>query len=242
MARRKSKAKQEEEFLKALFGLFGFGGFFGTYYFTKSLNASIIVAVILIAIVISIMVIRQLNHVERLKKSGIADIDQMDGRQFEHYLGYLFKSQGYSVKVTRAAGDYGADLVLGKAGKKIVVQAKRHSKNIGIEAVQQVHSSQNYYGASEAWVLSNRDYTDAARNLAKSNGVRLIGRDELVEMILKMNPGSVPNPKQVIQESPAQTQMCNRCGKPMVLRKGPKGEFLGCSSFPKCRNTKPVSS
>ncbi|EJW14366.1 restriction endonuclease [Paenibacillus alvei] len=242
MARRKSKAKQQEELLKALFGLFGFGGFFGTYYLTKSLNASIIVAVVLVAIVITIMVIRQLNHIERLKKSGIADIDQMDGRQFEHYLGYLFKSQGYAVKVTRAAGDYGADLVLEKAGKKIVVQAKRHSKSIGIEAVQQVHSSQNYYGASEAWVLSNRDYTEAARNLAKSNGVRLIGRDELVEMILKMNPGSVPNPKQVIQENPTQSQMCNRCGNPMVLRKGPKGEFYGCSTFPKCRNMKAVSS
>jgi restriction system protein len=74
----------------------------------------------------------------------------MDGRQFEHYLGYLFKSQGYAVKVTRAAVDYGADLVLEKARKKIVVQVKRHSKSIGIEAVQQVHSSQNYYGASEA--------------------------------------------------------------------------------------------
>lgn len=128
--------------------------------------------------------------------------------------------------------------MLEKSGKKIVVQAKRHSKSIGIEAVQQVHSSQNYYGASEAWVLSNRDYTEAARNLAKSNGVRLIGREELIEMILKMNPGSVPNPKQV-QE---QTQTCNRCGNPMVLRKGLKGEFYGCSTFPKCRNMKAVSS
>ncbi|MFB5678769.1 restriction endonuclease [Paenibacillus terreus] len=241
MARRKSKAKQQEEFLHALFGLFGFGGFFGTYFLTKSFNASIIVAVILIAIVIVIMIVRQQKHIERLKKSGIADIDKMDGRQFELYLGYLFKSQGYSVKVTRAAGDYGADLVLEKAGTKIVVQAKRYSKRVGIEAVQQVHSSQNYYGASEAWVLSNRDYTEAAHNLAKSNGVRLIGREELIEMILKMNPGSVPKPKQVIQANPSQTQTCNRCGSPMVLRKGPKGEFYGCSSFPKCRNIKAIS-
>jgi len=50
----------------------------------------------------------------------------------------LLKSQGYTVKVTRAAGDYGADLVMEKPGKKIVVQAKRHSKSVGIEAVQQV--------------------------------------------------------------------------------------------------------
>ena len=28
-----------------------------------------------------------------------------------------------------------------------------------------------YYKASEAWVISNRDYTEEAKALAKSNGV-----------------------------------------------------------------------
>ncbi|QHZ49924.1 restriction endonuclease [Paenibacillus larvae] len=242
MARRKSKAKQKEEFISTLFKLVVIVGFFGTYYLTKSQNKSIIITVILIAIVITTMLIRKLKYIQRLKKSGIRDIDQMDGRQFEYYLGYLFKSQGYAVKVTRAAGDYGADLVLKKEGKKIVVQAKRYSKNIGLEAVQQVYSSKNYYGASEAWVLSNRDYTEAASKLAKSNGVRLIGRNELIGMILKMNPESVPKPKQVIQENPTPRLTCNRCGRPMVIRKGPRGEFYGCTGFPKCRTTKAVSS
>ncbi|HDZ22295.1 MAG TPA: hypothetical protein ENH78_13485 [Phycisphaerae bacterium] len=29
---------------------------------------------------------------------------------------------------------------------------------------------------------------------------------------------------------------CNKCGKPMLIREGPRGEFLACSGFPKCRN------
>jgi len=29
---------------------------------------------------------------------------------------------------------------------------------------------------------------------------------------------------------------CNKCGKPMLIRHGPRGEFLACSGFPKCRN------
>lgn len=33
---------------------------------------------------------------------------------------------------------------------------------------------------------------------------------------------------------------CERCGRPMVIRKGRRGEFIACSGFPKCRNTKPV--
>ena len=30
---------------------------------------------------------------------------------------------------------------------------------------------------------------------------------------------------------------CDDCGKPMVMRKGRRGWFLGCSGYPKCKNT-----
>ena len=28
---------------------------------------------------------------------------------------------------------------------------------------------------------------------------------------------------------------CEKCGKPMILRSSARGEFLGCSGYPKCR-------
>jgi DNA topoisomerase-1 len=34
--------------------------------------------------------------------------------------------------------------------------------------------------------------------------------------------------------------VCPKCGSPLVKRKGPRGEFLGCAGFPKCRFTKPL--
>jgi DNA topoisomerase-1 len=33
---------------------------------------------------------------------------------------------------------------------------------------------------------------------------------------------------------------CDQCGAKMVIRTGRSGKFLGCSAYPKCRNTKPV--
>jgi len=33
-------------------------------------------------------------------------------------------------------------------------------------------------------------------------------------------------------------EICDKCGKPMVIREGKFGEFLACSGFPKCKNTK----
>lgn len=104
------------------------GGIVGTYSLTKSWQASLVVGFLGVVGIIVLMVIIQQKRAERLKRSGIAEIDKMDGVQFEHYLGHLFRSQGYRAEVTKAAGDYGADLVISKDGKRIVVQAKSYKK------------------------------------------------------------------------------------------------------------------
>jgi len=36
-------------------------------------------------------------------------------------------------------------------------------------------------------------------------------------------------------------QVCDKCGQPMVIRWGRHGKFLGCSAFPKCKNTVPLN-
>ncbi|MEK3762656.1 restriction endonuclease [Paenibacillus sp. FSL P4-0338] len=186
MARRKSKAKQEEELFQGLAGFAAMGLALGGYYLTKTLQGAIVGAAVGVAVVVALMIVVGQKRAERLKKSGIAEIDKMEGVQFEQYLGHLFRSQGYKAEVTQAAGDYGADLVLSKDGKRIVVQAKRYSKNVGLKAVQEVRGAVSHYGASAAWVVTNRDYTEQAYKLAKSNNVRLIGREELIEMLLQM--------------------------------------------------------
>jgi DNA topoisomerase-1 len=33
---------------------------------------------------------------------------------------------------------------------------------------------------------------------------------------------------------------CERCGKPMHIKKGRRGKFIACSGFPRCRNAKPI--
>jgi DNA topoisomerase-1 len=33
---------------------------------------------------------------------------------------------------------------------------------------------------------------------------------------------------------------CDECGKPMIIRSGKRGKFLGCSGYPKCKNTAEV--
>ncbi len=35
-------------------------------------------------------------------------------------------------------------------------------------------------------------------------------------------------------------EICDKCGKPMIVRIGRFGKFLACSGFPDCKNTKPI--
>jgi len=40
----------------------------------------------------------------------------------------------------------------------------------------------------------------------------------------------------------AEGQICEKCGKPMVIKQGRFGEFLACSGYPDCKNTRSLSS
>jgi restriction system protein len=127
----------------------------------------------------------------RLARSGIDQIDVMDGITFERRLAHLFTGLGYHVEQTRARGDYGADLVLQKNGSRTVVQAKRWTKkNVGVKAIQEAVAAKPMYRCDRAMVVTNRYFTEQAKRLARTNGVTLWNRDELVQELLASSDDS----------------------------------------------------
>ena len=55
-------------------------------------------------------------------------------------------------------------------------------------------------------------------------------------LLVKADSSSV-----TMKEPPKETEIvCDKCGGKMVIRNGRFGEFLACSNFPKCKNTKPL--
>lgn len=45
--------------------------------------------------------------------------------------------------------------------------------------------------------------------------------------------------EKVVLEPEMTDEVCPKCGKPMVIKKGRFGKFLACSGYPECRSTKP---
>jgi len=152
-----------------------------------------IMLIILFVLPTMIKYVRKKKRFNLMKKSGIRDIDRMQGYQFEAYLQLLFKELGYRPVVTQKSGDYGADVVL-KGKNKIVIQAKRYGyrHNVSMDAVREVLAAMFYYKADEAWVITNSFFTKQAKTLAKACGVTLLNRYELEKFIVKINPTKQP--------------------------------------------------
>ncbi|WP_233422723.1 restriction endonuclease [Pontibacillus halophilus] len=151
-----------------------------------SITMALIGLVIAWIIFMFILSAKKKRYQKKLRLSGIGDIDKMDGNEFERYLAELFKAQGYNVKVTPGSGDYGADLLLKGEEGIIAIQAKRYSKPVGISAVQELAAAKAYYSAKAGWVVTNSRYTKPAMNLAVPNTIRLIEREELINMIVDL--------------------------------------------------------
>ena len=45
----------------------------------------------------------------------------------------------------------------------------------------------------------------------------------------------------VRQEAEHTDEVCDKCGRPMVVKKGKFGPFLACSGYPECKNTRPIN-
>ncbi|MDH0683423.1 restriction endonuclease [Achromobacter animicus] len=121
----------------------------------------------------------KLEHFDPNRFVTMYHVDAMNGYDFEKFLAEIFQMSGYDVEETRLSGDQGADLLVSRFGKKIVIQAKNYSGTVGNAAVQEAISAKSFYGCDEAMVVTNSSFTRAAIELAEVASVRLIGRREL---------------------------------------------------------------
>lgn len=168
----------------------------------------------LILIIVIFKAAFRIYEKHKLSKSGIDEIDRMDGKTFEKYLEVLFNKLGYRVERTRYIGDYGADLITNKDGIKTVIQAKRYKNKVNIKAIQEAVAAKGKYGCTEAMVVTNSYYTRQAEELARANDVVLWNRKDLAEALLSVVKDA-PIETEVSAAKEENQDLCAICGKPL---------------------------
>jgi restriction system protein len=153
----------------------------------------ILLALITPVLALVVWLILRERQTRRLRALQIADIDNMNGIDFEHYVARLLQNQGFSVTVTRASGDLGVDVLAQKPAIKYSVQVKRQSDPVSRRAISDAVAGKFHYGCSAAMVVTNSFFTPGAKTLANSTSCALIDRDKLAEWILAFhNSRAVP--------------------------------------------------
>lgn len=120
------------------------------------------------------------------KPKSILKVNSMNGIQFEHYCASILPRMGFSsIKVTKASGDQGVDIIATKNGVRYAIQCKHYSGNVGNFAVQEVFAGAKYYGCSRAAVITNSYFTQSAIDLANATGVILYDRSDLARCTVR---------------------------------------------------------
>jgi restriction system protein len=104
---------------------------------------------------------------------------EMSGVQFEDHVARIARSSGSPVIMTSITGDWGVDIIVGKRPNRLAIQCKRQSRPVGAGAVQQVVAGAPMQDCSRTMVVTNHEFTPAARKLAELHGCELVGGADL---------------------------------------------------------------
>lgn len=115
-----------------------------------------------------------------LEAKDAIELDGMSGIEFERFCARLLINNGYKdVQLTKVSGDQGIDIIAFRDGVKYGIQCKRYSSPIGNDAIQEAIAGRIFYDCNVAVVMTNNEFTPAARQLAESGNIVLWNRSML---------------------------------------------------------------
>ena len=122
----------------------------------------------------------QYQREELLKENWRA----MRDMEWEQFLARAFRLLGATVETTRVTGDQGVDLVVEKGTLRCAVQAKGYHNSVSNSAVQQAVAGMAHYRCNACAVITNSRFTVSAEELALSNRCKLIGEEQIADLVL----------------------------------------------------------
>ena len=117
------------------------------------------------------------SHTKAPPSIQTEDFDRMDGHQFEYFCADVLRSNGFiNVEVTPGSGDQGVDILAEKDDIRYAIQCKCYSSDLGNKPVQEVNTGKAVYRCQVGAVITNRHFTQGAKDAAAATGVLLWDR------------------------------------------------------------------
>lgn len=117
---------------------------------------------------------------------------------FERYVAQLYRQKGYKVLVRGRSGDLGVDLVvIGRGGRRAIVQCKRYRNKIGPDIVRELYGTLIHEGVSHAFLVTTAPISQSARTWSQGKPMTLIDGETLVDIATALQIPSSPSRKSI---------------------------------------------
>ena len=95
--------------------------------------------------------------------------------EFESFIAYLFKVDGYEVEQISKKSDSTANLLATKEGQVLVIRVFRYKPEqiIKEQEIQQADAARDFYEADQSWIITTSGFTKHAKDLAESIDIEL---------------------------------------------------------------------
>lgn len=128
-----------------------------------------------------------------LEDDGTTNLAAMNWEEFEHLVRDVFErefaARGGEVKITQSSNDGGVDAVAFDpdpiSGGKIIIQAKRYTRTVGLSAVRDLYGTTMNEGASRGILVTTADYGPAAYKFAADKPLTLMTGAHLLHLLEK---------------------------------------------------------
>ncbi len=119
----------------------------------------------------------------QVKVVSLEGLYALTPKDFEKYVGTLFKRKGYQVSLRGGSGDHGVDLELvGRDGRRAIVQCKRYQHTVGEEIVRELFGTMIHERSMRGFLVTTADISSSAKRWAQGKPITLIDGPTLVEI------------------------------------------------------------
>lgn len=168
-------------------------------------------------------------------------LQQIEWKLFEDLSAAFYKEKGIRADLTKLGADGGIDIKLYQddSGKPTsLVQCKAwNARQVGVKEIREFLGVMTHEKIPKGFYMASGVYSSEAKEFAKSNGITLIDGIMLFSMIQRLPVDAQLRLLNLATAADYTTPSCSSCGIKMLKKTGKRGEFWGCSNYPRCHQT-----
>lgn len=105
--------------------------------------------------------------------------------EFESFITYLFRKDGYEIEENAPKGDLAHILIARKDDQKLVIKPLRLPADqlVGLSEIQNATAARTFYESDQSWIITTSGFSEQARDLAEETDIELWDWDALYQAL-----------------------------------------------------------